>query len=71
MLELFNALMGMVYPEGISVKMIALENPGFVNVRNDLSAIVAGRCLFMAEHQSTVCLNKPTNFQVHILKTMI
>lgn len=66
LLELFNALMGTAYPEGTSVKIITLENPIFVNVRNDLSAVVAEHYLFMAEHQSTVCLNIPLRMHIYI-----
>ena len=69
-LSLYNALHGTDLPLSCPVENIRLENVMYMNIINDVSCLVDGKIIVLAEHQSTINENMPRQgmyFRVHSL----
>ena len=69
-LSLYNALHGTDLPLSCAVENIKLENVMYMNIINDVSCLVDGKIIVLAEHQSTINENMPRQgmyFRVHSL----
>ena len=69
-LSLYNALHGTNLPLSCPVENIRLENVMYMNIINDVSCLVDGKIIVLAEHQSTINENMPRQgmyFRVHSL----
>ena len=61
-LSLYNALHGTHLPLSSPVENIRLDNVMYMNIINDVSCLVDGKIIVLAEHQSTVNANMPVRF---------
>ena len=69
-LSLYNALHGTNLPLSSPVENIRLDNVMYMNIINDVSCLVDGKIIVLAEHQSTINENMPRQgmyFRVHSL----
>ena len=69
-LSLYNALHGTHLPLSSPVENIRLDNVMYMNIINDVSCLVDGKIIVLAEHQSTINENMPSQgmyFRVHSL----
>ena len=69
-LSLYNALHGTNLPLSSLVENIRLDNVMYMNIINDVSCLVDGKIIVLAEHQSTINENMPSQgiyFRVHSL----
>ena len=69
-LSLYNALHGTDLQLSCPVENIRLENVMYMNIINDVSCLVDGKIIVLAEHQSTINENMPRQgmyFRVHSL----
>ena len=69
-LSLYNALHGTDLQLSCPVENIKLENVMYMNIINDVSCLVDGKIIVLAEHQSTINENMPRQgmyFRVHSL----
>ena len=53
-LSLYNALHGTNLPLSSPVENIRLDNVIYMNIINDVSCLVDGKIIVLAEHQSTI-----------------
>ena len=58
-LSLYNALHGTDLQLSCPVENIKLENVMYMNIINDVSCLVDGKIIVLAEHQSTINENMP------------
>ena len=69
-LSLYNALHGTHLPLSSPVENIRLDNVMYMNIINDVSCLIDGKIVVLAEHQSTINENMPSQgmyFRVHSL----
>lgn len=61
MLELYNAVADTDYGEEMldKIKVLTIENPLYLGLRNDVAFSLPEKVLFFTEHQSTLCGNIP------------
>ena len=59
-LSLYNALHGTNLPLSCAVENIKLDNVMYMNIINDVSCLVDGKIIVLAEHQSTINENMPS-----------
>ncbi|MGI5083704.1 Rpn family recombination-promoting nuclease/putative transposase [Treponema putidum] len=67
-LSLYNALHGTNLPLSCPVENIRLENVMYMNIINDVSCLVDGKIIVLAEHQSTINENMPLRFLEYIAR---
>ena len=67
-LSLYNALHGTNLPLSSPVENIRLENVMYMNIINDVSCLVDGKIIVLAEHQSTINENMPLRFLEYIAR---
>ena len=67
-LSLYNALHGTDLPLSCPVENIRLENVMYMNIINDVSCLVDGKIIVLAEHQSTINENMPLRFLQYIAR---
>ena len=67
-LSLYNALHGTNLPLSCPVENIKLENVMYMNIINDVSCLVDGKIIVLAEHQSTINENMPLRFLQYIAR---
>ena len=67
-LSLYNALHGTNLPLSCPVENIRLENVMYMNIINDVSCLVDGKIIVLAEHQSTINENMPLRFLQYIAR---
>ena len=67
-LSLYNALHGTHLPLSSPVENIRLENVMYMNIINDVSCLVDGKIIVLAEHQSTINENMPLRFLEYIAR---
>ena len=67
-LSLYNALHGTNLPMSCPVENIRLDNVMYMNIINDVSCLVDGKIIVLAEHQSTVNENMPLRFLQYIAR---
>ncbi|MGP1577635.1 MAG: Rpn family recombination-promoting nuclease/putative transposase, partial [Treponema sp.] len=67
-LSLYNALHGTNLPLSCPVENIRLENIMYMSIINDVSFLVDGKIIVLAEHQSTVNENMPLRFLEYIAR---
>ena len=67
-LSLYNALHGTNLPMSCPVENIRLENVMYMNIINDVSCLVDGKIIVLAEHQSTINENMPLRFLEYIAR---
>ena len=65
-LSLYNALHGTSLPLSSPVENIRLDNVMYMNIINDVSCLVDGKIIVLAEHQSTINENMPLRFLQYI-----
>ncbi|MDR1231574.1 MAG: Rpn family recombination-promoting nuclease/putative transposase [Spirochaetaceae bacterium] len=61
-LSLYNAVTGANYSDGTTVKLNTLRETLFTSKKNDVSAIIGGKLIVVAEHQSSINGNMPFRF---------
>ncbi|UTC65125.1 hypothetical protein E4O00_02860 [Treponema sp. OMZ 788] len=59
-LSLYNALHGTNLQMSCPVENIRLDNVMYMNIINDVSCLVDGKIIVLAEHQSTINENMPS-----------
>ena len=59
-LSLYNALHGTNLPLSYPVENIRLDNTLYMNIINDVSCLVDDKIIVLAEHQSTINENMPS-----------
>ena len=59
-LSLYNALHGTNLPLSCPVENIKLDNVMYMNIINDVSCLVDNKIIVLAEHQSTINENMPS-----------
>ena len=64
-LSLYNALHGTHLPLSSPVENIRLDNVMYMNIINDVSCLVDGKIIVLAEHQSSKRKYAPTLFRIH------
>ena len=64
-LSLYNALHGTNLPMSCPVENIRLDNVMYMNIINDVSCLVDGKIIVLAEHQSSKRKYAPTLFRIH------
>ena len=67
-LSLYNALHGTNLPMSCPVENIRLDNVMYMNIINDVSCLVDGKIIVLAEHQSTINENMPLRFLEYIAR---
>ena len=67
-LSLYNALHGTNLPMSCPVENIRLDNVMYMNIINDVSCLVDGKIIVLAEHQSTINENMPLRFLQYIAR---
>ena len=67
-LSLYNALHGTNLPLSSPVENIRLDNVMYMNIINDVSCLVDGKIIVLAEHQSTINENMPLRFLEYIAR---
>ena len=67
-LSLYNALHGTHLPLSSPVENIRLDNVMYMNIINDVSCLVDGKIIVLAEHQSTINENMPLRFLEYIAR---
>ena len=67
-LSLYNALHGTSLPLSSPVENIRLDNVMYMNIINDVSCLVDGKIIVLAEHQSTINENMPLRFLEYIAR---
>ena len=67
-LSLYNALHGTNLQLSCPVENIRLENVMYMNIINDVSCLVDGKIIVLAEHQSTINENMPLRFLEYIAR---
>ncbi|WP_428771009.1 Rpn family recombination-promoting nuclease/putative transposase [Treponema sp. HNW] len=67
-LSLYNALHGTNLPLSCPVENIRLDNVMYMNIINDVSCLVDGKIIVLAEHQSTINENMPLRFLQYIAR---
>ena len=67
-LSLYNALHGTHLPLSSPVENIRLDNVMYMNIINDVSCLVDGKIIVLAEHQSTINENMPLRFLQYIAR---
>ena len=67
-LSLYNALHGTNLPLSSPVENIRLDNVIYMNIINDVSCLVDGKIIVLAEHQSTINENMPLRFLEYIAR---
>ena len=67
-LSLYNALHGTHLPLSSPVENIRLENVMYMNIINDVSCLIDGKIIVLAEHQSTINENMPLRFLEYIAR---
>ncbi|MGI5083595.1 Rpn family recombination-promoting nuclease/putative transposase [Treponema putidum] len=67
-LSLYNALHGTNLPLSCPVENIRLDNVMYMNIVNDVSCLVDGKIIVLAEHQSTINENMPLRFLEYIAR---
>ena len=67
-LSLYNALHGTHLPLSSPVENIKLDNVMYMNIINDVSCLVDGKIIVLAEHQSTINENMPLRFLEYIAR---
>jgi len=65
-LSLYNALHGTNLQLSCPVENIRLDNVMYMNIINDVSCLVDGKIIVLAEHQSTINENMPLRFLQYI-----
>ena len=65
-LSLYNALHGTSLPLSSPVENIRLDNVMYMSIINDVSCLVDGKIIVLAEHQSTINENMPLRFLQYI-----
>jgi predicted transposase/invertase (TIGR01784 family) len=69
LLELYNALEGTSYSNPNLVEINTLSGVLFTNLRNDISFIIDGKIVVLAEHQSTINENMPLRMLQYYAKS--
>ena len=59
-LSLYNALHGTNLPLSCPVENIRLDNVMYMNIVNDVSCLIDNKIIVLAEHQSTINENIPS-----------
>ena len=59
-LSLYNALHGTNLSMSCPIENIRLDNVMYMNIINDVSCLVDGKIIILAEHQSTINENMPS-----------
>ncbi|UTC68520.1 MULTISPECIES: Rpn family recombination-promoting nuclease/putative transposase [unclassified Treponema] len=67
-LSLYNALHGTNLQLSCPVENIRLDNVMYMNIINDVSCLVDGKIIVLAEHQSTINENMPLRFLQYIAR---
>ena len=67
-LSLYNALHGTHLPLSSPVENIRLDNVMYMNIINDVSCLLYGKIIVLAEHQSTINENMPLRFLEYIAR---
>ncbi|UTC62856.1 Rpn family recombination-promoting nuclease/putative transposase [Treponema sp. OMZ 787] len=67
-LSLYNALHGTNLQLSCPVENIRLDNVMYMNIINDVSCLVDGKIIILAEHQSTINENMPLRFLQYIAR---
>ena len=67
-LSLYNALHGTNLQMSCPVENIRLDNVMYMNIINDISCLVDGKIIVLAEHQSTINENMPLRFLEYIAR---
>ncbi|MFC2603261.1 MAG: Rpn family recombination-promoting nuclease/putative transposase, partial [Treponema sp.] len=67
-LSLYNALHGTHLPLSSPVENIKLDNVMYMNIINDVSCLIDGKIIVLAEHQSTINENMPLRFLEYIAR---
>jgi len=67
-LSLYNALHGTNLQLSCPVENIKLDNVMYMNIVNDVSCLVDGKIIVLAEHQSTINENMPLRFLQYIAR---
>ncbi len=67
-LSLYNALHGTNLQMSCPVENIRLDNVMYMNIINDVSCLVDGKIIVLAEHQSTINENMPLRFLEYIAR---
>ena len=67
-LSLYNALHGTNLQMSCPVENIRLDNVMYMNIINDVSCLVDGKIIVLAEHQSTINENMPLRFLQYIAR---
>ena len=67
-LSLYNALHNTHLPLSCPVENIKLDNVMYMNIINDVSCLVDGKIIVLAEHQSTINENMPLRFLEYIAR---
>ena len=67
-LSLYNALHGTNLQMSCPVENIKLENVMYMNIINDVSCLIDGKIIVLAEHQSTINENMPLRFLQYIAR---
>ncbi|UTD12446.1 Rpn family recombination-promoting nuclease/putative transposase [Treponema denticola] len=67
-LSLYNALHGTNLQMSCPVENIKLENVMYMNIINDVSCLIDGKIIVLAEHQSTINENMPLRFLEYIAR---
>ena len=67
-LSLYNALHGTNLQLSCPVENIKLDNVMYMNIVNDVSCLVDGKIIVLAEHQSTINENMPLRFLPYIAR---
>jgi hypothetical protein len=69
-LSLYNAMSGSDYGPDTEVVINTLSDTLFTSSKNDVSGIIGGKLVIVAEHQSTVNENMPFRFLSHIARLL-
>ena len=67
-LSLYNALHGTNLSMSCPIENIRLDNVVYMNIINDVSCLVDGKIIILAEHQSTINENMPLRFLQYIAR---
>ena len=62
LIELYNAVEGTDYGEDTQIEINTLENVLFMDRYNDISFVIDGKFVVLAEHQSSINNNLPLRF---------
>ena len=67
-LSIYNALHGTNLPLSSPVENIRLDNVMYMNIINDVSCLIDGKIIVLAEHQSSINENMPLRFLQYIAR---